>query len=58
MQIIVLIPGRPFWPSLMLASKGRAYPRVEHPKGASLTLLAKIRLGQKGANTLAYYRHS
>jgi hypothetical protein len=36
-----------------------AYPRVEHPKGASLgALLANIRLGWKGlpeTNNLAYY---
>ncbi len=33
---LVLIPGKPFQPSLMFAGKARTYPIAEHLKGASL----------------------
>ena len=60
----MFVYGNEFQLSLMFVSKARAYPRMEHLKGASLdfalVLLANIRLGWKstlGTNTLAYYEH-
>ncbi len=59
------VSGKPFQPSLMIAGKAGAYPRVEHLEDASLgwapALPAIIRLGWKGlpeTNTLAYYESS
>jgi hypothetical protein len=60
----VLVPGKPFQPSLMFAGMAKAYPRVEHLKcaslGEALDLPANIRLGWKclpGTNILAYYEN-
>jgi hypothetical protein len=33
---LVLVPGKPFQPSLLFVGKVRAYLRVEHLKGDSL----------------------
>ncbi len=61
--MVVFVPGRPFQSSLSVC-KPRAYPMVEHSKGASLgkapSLPANIRLGWNGLpgiNTLAYYEN-
>jgi hypothetical protein len=35
----VFFPGKPFWPSLMFASKARAYPRIEPFKGSTNFIL-------------------
>ncbi len=50
----VLVSGKPIQPSLMFASKARAYPS-EAPLGTTA-----IRLGWNGfsgKNTLAYYKN-
>ncbi len=61
----MLVPGKPFQPSLMFVGKARSLPGVEHLNGASLSLavalFAKIRISWNGlprADTLAYYKHS
>jgi len=53
---IKFVPGKPFTPSLMFASKVKAYPS-EAPllHGRLLAVLTHIRLR---TNTLAYYEHS
>ncbi len=57
--------GKPFQPSLLFASKAKAYTSPNHLKGAPLygrllALPTNIRLdwkGLTGTNTIAYYRH-
>jgi hypothetical protein len=56
LRLFIMIPGKPFLPSLMFVGKARAYPS-DATKAPALP--ANIRLGWKGlprTNALAYYQ--
>jgi hypothetical protein len=53
----VFVPGKPFQPSLMFVGKARAYPIVEHLKGASIGYARLGWKGLQGTNTLAYLKN-